>query len=278
LHPRLTGSPGAQKPEHVEAARDEQPPVTRSEVVYITLPPEHVAERIEQPVAPQVVQPIINVTIEPERKRNEGQPLSPIRNPWPEKERATEPLPAVPAAVAPLPVPEKEYQYIPLEERKARESEVKSIPEPEQKTIPGKDKNNSETEQKQLPEGIVSELFGPDKPAPQAASEEAYDKKGKVGRQRRYEEAKEDIPPVKEVVLYYCEMGRHWPGMSEDMQAYYEYWYFTKPSRGKDGKDYERHLKAHERYCKWYAEEYGEAAPSVGSGGKVVPMRKRAAR
>lgn len=103
-------------------------------------------------------------------------------------------------------------------------------------------------------------------------------KVGKVGRKRRYEEPGiEDIPPVKEMVLYRHKTGKHWPGMSDDMQDWYEKYYFTKPNRAeraKDAKEYERHVKSYARGRKWIAEEDGIEA--LGDSGKVLAYRKRA--
>lgn len=124
----------------------------------------------------------------------------------------------------------------------------KKQPETEQKTIPGDSKKNSPEKKK----NSLPELLRPDKPSSQA---EPFKKRGKVGRKRKYEEIGIDGErPVKHIVLFYHSTGRHWPGMSEDMQEYYEYWYFTKPNRRKDGKDYERHVKAVERIERWFTE------------------------
>jgi len=71
-------------------------------------------------------------------------------------------------------------------------------------------------------------------------------------------------------------MGRHWPGMSQDMKEWYEWYYFTKPvrtERAKDARDYERHVKAWERGRKWIAEECGIEA--LGDSRKVIAIRKR---
>lgn len=100
---------------------------------------------------------------------------------------------------------------------------------------------------------------------------------GKPGRKRKYEDPGiNDIPPVKDVVLFRHKMKRHWPGMSEDMQAWYEFYYFTKPQRGekaKDAKDYERHVRSYARGRQWIAEEDG--IETLGDSGKIIAIRKR---
>jgi len=113
---------------------------------------------------------------------------------------------------------------------------------------------------------------------PVQASSGTIKKIGKVGRKRKYEQpGMEDIPPVKEVVVFRFKMGRHWPGMSDDMREWYEWYYFTKPNkaveRAKDAKEYERHINAWERGRKWIAEECGIEA--LGDSRKIIAIRKR---
>lgn len=113
----------------------------------------------------------------------------------------------------------------------------------EQKTIQPANENNSETIQ-------GGELFEPVAPTPQV-DVPAFKKVGKVGRQRRYETLGiDDIEPIKELVLFRHQMGRHWPGLSKDMEAYYERNYFTKPKRGSDAT----HKKCWERRERWLAQ------------------------
>lgn len=119
-------------------------------------------------------------------------------------------------------------------------------------------------------------MFEPPEPPVQASSEKIK-KLGTIGRKRKYEHPGiENIPPVKDVVVYRFKMGRHWPGMSQDMKEWYEWYYFTKPQRGekvKDARDYERHIKAWERGRKWIAEECGIEA--LGDSRKIIAIRKR---
>lgn len=124
----------------------------------------------------------------------------------------------------------------------------------------------------------VPELFEQPEPPSQAASGKMK-KLGKIGRQRKYERPGiENIPPIKQVVVFRFKMGRHWPGMSQDMKEWYEWYYFMKPNRAeraKDAKEYERHIKAWERGRRWIAEECGIEA--LGDSRKIVAIRTRAA-
>ena len=122
------------------------------------------------------------------------------------------------------------------------------------KTIRTEEEKNSENNSGKNSLRIVPELFAPDKPASQAPAN-SYKKKGKVGRKRKYEEPGTNGEiPVKEVVLFRQEMGRHWPGMSEDMKKWYDFYYFTRPNKGKDKSKYEQHLRSYERGRKWISE------------------------
>lgn len=142
-------------------------------------------------------------------------------------------------------------------------------PERAQTVAPETTPNNSET----IPE---SELFGEPEQA-QEAIPEGYKKKGKVGRKRKYEEfGNEEIEPVRDVVLWRFKMGRHWPGMSEDMVEWYEFYYFTKPSKKKDGDKYEQHVRAWERGQRWISDV--QETPTLGDSGKILAYRRRAAR
>jgi hypothetical protein len=125
------------------------------------------------------------------------------------------------------------------------------------KTIQEPNKNNSPNNSETIRSG---ELITQPEPATEASpapsvpnTMPAYKKKGKVGRQRKYEELGiDDVEPVKEVVLFRHQMGRHWPGMSADMQAYYERLYFTRPKKGI--KDYDKHKGCWERKERWVKE------------------------
>jgi hypothetical protein len=134
--------------------------------------------------------------------------------------------------------------------------------------------NNSSNNSETIPK---SELFEGDEKAPEADTG-AIKKLGIVGRKRKYEKAGlEDINPVKDVVLFRYKTGRHWPGLSKDMEDWYEHYYFTKPTRAeraKDAREYERHIKSYERGRAWIAED----AQAVGDSGKVPAYRKRARR
>jgi hypothetical protein len=127
----------------------------------------------------------------------------------------------------------------------------KNIPE----TIPPTNKNNS-------PDRIDSELFEPDKTAPQA-SPDGFKKVGKVtGRQRCYDDLGEnDIEPVREVFLLRHLTGKHWPGLSKDMESYYEKFYFSKPVKGE--KYHARHVNCWKRRTSWIAAHTAQAIATV---------------
>jgi hypothetical protein len=128
--------------------------------------------------------------------------------------------------------PDEQKEFI-APNKKSSETPIETIQPPNE--------NNS---------GINSppELIEPDKPAPQAAVP-AFKKVGKVGRQRKYDLLGiDDIEPIKEVVLFRHQMGKHWPGLSKDMENYYERMYFTRPKRGS--KD-EKHKRCWERRERW---------------------------
>jgi hypothetical protein len=146
-----------------------------------------------------------------------------------------------------------------------------TIPENEQKEFPEQFGNNSETIQ-------IPNSSEPDKQAPVPAGE-GYKKKGRVGRQRRYEEpGKNGEIPVKKVVLFRHIQGRHWPGMSQDMQEWYDRYYFSKPKKTGKAADHARHVKSWERGQRWIAEYEGRSYQSgaVGHSSKIVAYRKRA--
>lgn len=198
-------------------------------------------------------------------------------------------LPASPAQPV-EPVRETVYVYIPPEHRvkKAPESgklgpnvspkSTRPAEQPAAKIIRSEDpKNNLDNNSpNNSANNSEPELLEPAQPAPKATVA-PYKKKGTVGRKRRYEElGKNEEEPVKVVVLYRYHTGRHWPGMSKDMQDWYDRYYFTRPNKAKDGNEYERHVKAYERRRKWIAEERGEAVAPLGRSRKVVPYRRRA--
>ena len=148
-----------------------------------------------------------------------------------------------------------------------------------------------ETEQKQFDaankKNSPSELFTPPEIALQA-DVPTYKKKGKiVGRKRKYERVGDNGErPIKELVLFRSHTGKHWPGMSEDMESYYEWYYFKKPNKGKDGKDYEQHKRAYERGQRWIADDAittaasrtGDNAPLENGDNGTPIYRKRASR
>ena len=73
---------------------------------------------------------------------------------------------------------------------------------------------------------------------------------------------KGDYGKVKEIILYYH--NHHvWPdGVSDDMKAWYAWFYFTKPKRDekpfRQGKGYEFHKRAYDRGRQWIADSVQE--------------------
>jgi hypothetical protein len=138
---------------------------------------------------------------------------------------------------------------LPSQPKEFGEPNKKSSPEPI-KTIP----NNS-------PDRIDSELIDKNKPAPGGTGND-FKRIGKVvGRQRRYDELGEnDIEPIRELFLLRHLTGKHWPGLSSDMESYYEKFYFSRPKKGS--KDYAKHVKCWQRRTRWIAEH---TAPSTAT-------------
>lgn len=196
---------------------------------------------IEVPASPPAPHITVNV---PERSNRERQSVPEQIAPThdkasPEEKRGSAPeVNAIPEADTPAEQAKPEHKTL------APEPEKRS-PE-EQKNAPPADRNNSPTNDPEL----FDELFAPDTPASQADLPE-FEKIG-PGRQRRYEElGKDDVEPVRELVLFRNEFAHHWPGLSRDMENYYERFYFTAPNKRKDGKDYAKHVKCWERRTKW---------------------------
>lgn len=171
------------------------------------------------------------------------------------------PVPVAPPSVeVPPSAPvDKAGSAAPRDAVEVKEPERKTLgPEqkPDRENVPSENKkrseNNPPNNSTTIPPRNDQELIAPNKPSPQADGEE-FEKIG-PGRQRRYDELGEkDVEPVRELVLFRNEFGRHWPGLSKDMEQYYEHYYFTRPNKRKDGKNYERHVKCWERRTKWLA-------------------------
>lgn len=94
-------------------------------------------------------------------------------------------------------------------------------------------------------------MFGDGEAAPQAAMT-PFENEKHMGRLRKYEQVGVwgDLP-VRDVVRFRFINGRHIEGMSKDMQEEYDFWYFTRPNRKKDGADYAKHTRAWARREKW---------------------------
>jgi len=97
-------------------------------------------------------------------------------------------------------------------------------------------------------------LFGTGVATPEADIA-PFENERHIGRLRKYEEVGiyGDVP-VRDVVRFRFLNKRFIDGMSQDMQDEYEYWYFTRPNKSKDGKEYDRHGRAWKRREKWLAD------------------------
>jgi hypothetical protein len=208
----------------------------------------------EVPATPPAAGPHITINV-PERTHNEPsvpEQNTPDGNQRREEGRTDKPQTPVPVEAPPVfqqpvvetPSPEQK-QFGPVGEKRSPE-QPENVPSENKKRSGNSSPKNSPT----IPDRNVPELLKPDKPAPQADSEE-FEKIG-PGRQRRYEDLGEkDVEPIRELVLFRNEFGRHWPGLSKDMEQYYEHFYFTAPNKRKDGKNYAKHVKCWERRTKW---------------------------
>lgn len=198
-------------------------------------------------------------------------------------------------------VPIVEREVVHIHHHPASVEQVRTSPEKEQKEFVQPTKNNSDPEAETIPnnspKGNDSEFFPnslkPVESKPEAKAEDvtpppvqAYKKKGKVvGRQRKYEQlGNKGERPIKELILYREHTKKHWPGMSADMVAHYEFYYFTKPSKAKDKADYEHHRKCYERGRKWIADDTVTStgankltAPLDAGTATITPFRKRTA-
>ena len=110
------------------------------------------------------------------------------------------------------------------------------------------------------------------------------EEESEVGRKRKYEETGiyGDIS-IKDVVLFRYIKQRHFPGLSKDMQEWYEHFYFTAPVVGEKpfrGKDYEQHKRAYERGQRWFAAHdtasHASAEAMGHSGAPIIPFPQRA--
>jgi hypothetical protein len=109
------------------------------------------------------------------------------------------------------------------------------------------------------------------------------EKEGDVGRKRKNEDSGiyGDIS-VRQIVLYRHIRGHHFPGLSADMKAWYQHFYFKAPAVGEKpyrGRDYEQHKRAYERGREWVKEHeasHASAAAVGNSGATVIPFQRRA--
>jgi hypothetical protein len=216
---------------HTEPLPVAQPEMAPTAPQIIVVPP--IQERTHnEPSIPEQTTPDGNT------RRTEG------RTDKPQAPAVREAPPVVKSPVMEAPSPEQK-QFGPVGEKRSPE-QLENVP-PENKKRSG---NSSPKNSPRNDSELLGELLKPNKPTPQADSEE-FEKIG-PGRQRRYEDLGEkDVEPIRELVLFRNEFGRHWPGLSKDMEQYYEHFYFTAPNKRKDGKNYAKHVKCWERRTKW---------------------------
>jgi hypothetical protein len=216
--------------------------------------PERIVERVTE-------QPII-VNISPAEQNTEPLPVAqpqPIHVTVMQPEQRPERISDVPTYSQVLPPertrtrPEVERKTIQPTNRNNSPNNSETIHSEHEKGI----KNNSPDEQKTAPETVpepnkTNDLATPPFTSGVGNTIPAYKKKGKIGRQRKYDElGLDDVEPIKEVVLFRHHLGRHWPGLSRDMELYYDRFYFEKPNKRKDQKDYAKHVKCWERREQW---------------------------
>jgi len=175
-----------------------------------------------------------------------------VRQPEPSKSSTPEP-----SKIARKSVPEKSSQRV-----------AESIPK-NSRTIPNQPQNADEWKNAPEPENALN--------MPEIEDE------GEGGRKRKYEDTGiyGDIS-VKDIVLFRYIKKRHWPDLSGDMKAWYEHFYFKRPTKREKpyrGRDYEQHKRAYERGQEWIAEHNASTASTqaVGhSGHTVIPFPQRA--
>ena len=165
--------------------------------------------------------------------------------------------------------PENARETIPPDaQERVPERVPESIPNSSQ-TIPNRAQNEPELFDAPEPENALNMPEIEDEPD--------------IGRKRKNEDTGiyGDIS-VKDIILFRYIKKRHWPDLSGDMKAWYEHFYFKRPTRGEKpyrGRDYEQHKRAYERGQEWIAEHNASnaGAQAVGhSGAAPIPFPKRA--
>jgi hypothetical protein len=113
-------------------------------------------------------------------------------------------------------------------------------------------KTSPDSSQTSTQTSTFEEMFGSDKAAPQAAMTPFENEEKRMGRLRKYEQIGiyGDLS-VREVVRFRFTNNRYPLGVSDEMRDEYNYWYFSRPNRKKDGTQYAKHLRAWERREKW---------------------------
>jgi hypothetical protein len=210
--------------QHTEPLARIAPPAQPTPIIVHVAPTQQEQRYAQPPIS----------TAQPERQRT-----APRAEPRaPDQQRVESPDPVQPARAVAGPSEHQEFAG----------PNQNNSPSPIERVRP-EEQNNSPTIPNNSEPAIDSELIAPDNAAPEAGLAD-FKKLGKIGRQRKYDQLGiDDIEPIKELILFRKEFGTHWPGLSRDMEAYYEKMYFTKPKRGE--KDYAKHVNCWKRREQW---------------------------
>jgi hypothetical protein len=154
-----------------------------------------------------------------------------------------------------------------------------SVPKPTIQTIRPNNSGNNSNNSVEPSNSPEPELKKPNETVPLAP----FEKIGRVGRQRKYEEkGNRGENSVRDVVLYRHIKGRHYPGLSSDMKRWYEFFYFKSPMKGEKpfnaNTSYEQHIEAYERGQEWIRRhEFNRTTRPVGHSGPIDLQARRAA-
>jgi hypothetical protein len=203
-----------------------------------------------------------------------------VRKP-PENIRSTDPV--IPTIIIQKPVVVQPVQPVIIREAVPVKSEernpINSVVEPE--TIRPERINSAPNNSDN---SINSEIRPNSEPPPevkQPNTMEEFERFGKVGRHRKYEERKNGINSIRDVVLYRHIKGRQYPNLSSDMKRWYEFFYFRAPMKGEKAfnanTSYEQHTEAYERGRDWIARYELTRTRPVGHSGLIDLQARRAA-
>jgi hypothetical protein len=249
------------RPREREPITETHPPT--SEIVYVPVPPSRPRQASPLPVRPtRRPRPFIASPKEhvPERTRAPEEPGTNIVIGHP-----------TPVGLPEMPKPKR----IESPKYSGPKPTIRSIRPPNNSINSDKNSDNSVVPRDSEPK---TELNKPNETVPL----EPFERIGRVGRQRKYEERKNGINSVRDVVLYRHVKGKHYPGLSSDMRRWYEFFYFRPPMKGEKpfnaNTSYEQHVEANERGQDWIRryESHGTTR-SLGHSGSLDLQARRAA-